>query len=134
LGTMVVVLVVVGGVAFAAVNYYCSPNDYTCQCPDPADYPSGVNCVGTNAQDIIVGNRNPNVGDTIYAMGGNEDNVNGSEGNDYLDGGAGDGDYVFGNLGNDTLSGGPGIDDVCDGGSGNDTRSPGDHGCEEFIQ
>jgi hemolysin type calcium-binding protein len=130
LATMVVMLVVAGGVAFAAVNYYYCPDAFTCRCPNPAN---GVVCVGTNdpnSQDNIVGHRNPYVGDKILARDG-PDNVNGSEGNDRLDGGSGDDDYVFGSWGNDYLIGGDGIRDVCEGGSGYDRRGP---GCEEFIQ
>jgi Ca2+-binding RTX toxin-like protein len=99
LGTMVVMLVVAGGVALAL------------QC-------GGGTCYGTNEGEAIAGTPDP---DEIYALGG-DDAINGYADNDYIDGGSGP-DYVVGEDDNDTLHGGADNDgDVVGiyGGYGND--------------
>jgi len=97
-GTMLVLLVVAAGVAFARVNCDTYGN---CNCT------AGVLCEGTNDRygDYIYGT---NSGDTIYAYGG-PDAIWGYGGNDYIVAGSG----------NDDIEGGPGYD-RCDGGSGED--------------
>jgi hypothetical protein len=133
LGAMLGILVVAGGVALAAANYYYCPDATTCNCP------KGVVCVGTPGEDRILGT---DYGDTIYAKGG-PDGVYPGGGDDYVDGGPQD-DYIEGDdpftSGNDTLLGGDHNDDIygdkgddkCYGGSGVDYLDPAT--CEERKQ
>jgi hypothetical protein len=92
LATMVVVLVVAGGVALAAIPSYCSDlgPDWSCNCPGETvcygtNIPEGEYIWGTDSSETIYG---LNGGDFIHAYGGN-DTVVGGAGADHLDGGEG---------------------------------------------
>jgi len=61
--------------------------------------------VGTNGNDILLGDTNDNV---IFGLGGN-DQINGDYGNDTLHGGDGN-DFLVGGHGDDLLDGGTGVD------------------------
>jgi Ca2+-binding RTX toxin-like protein len=119
LATMLVMLVVVGGVAFAL------------QCGEGT-------CFGTEAGEVIEGT---DTGETIIAFGGN-DEIRGNGGGDVIDGGEGN-DNISGDSagrpgGDDRLHGGPGDDyfaagegyDECYGESGTDTT---DGSCETWV-
>lgn len=96
-----------------------------------------------NASEVIVGNDNPNVGDRINGLGGNDtiwakagnDTINGGAGNDFIHGGAGDDvitdsegdDLIWGDEGGDWINAGAGLDQVF-GGDGNDTIYGGSQG------
>jgi len=111
LGAMLGILVVAGGVAFAANGEcYDSGHGWECQCPQ-----NGGTCTGTNIPEgeTIFGSH---YNDTIYAYAGDDD-IRGNWGDDTIYGGSGN-DYVEGNDGNN---------DRCYGGSGVDTRGD---GCE----
>jgi len=121
LATVVVLLVVVGGVAFAL----------TC---------TGGTCYGTNAAEDIYGSKQ---NDRIYAYAGG-DYINGRGGSDYIDGGSendtieGDGgsypqrnDILVGGSENDWLYGNGGNNDRCDGGAGFDRAH---RSCEFMIR
>jgi Ca2+-binding RTX toxin-like protein len=138
LGTMLVMLLVAAGVAFAAANYYyCSPNLLYCRCPE------GTVCVGTAERDDIYGT-DTEFGDKIFAKDG-DDNIHAEAGGDYVDAGPGD-DFIQGDAagglsgsGNDTLIGGDGVDEIygyggydeCYGGPGVDYLDP---SCEKRVQ
>ncbi len=108
---------------------------------------AGIVITGTAASDILTGQQNS--ADTLYGLDGNDqlyagyspnaigsflyggagrDDLAGSYGNDWLDGGTED-DTIYGAEGNDTLLGGAGNDslngyfgdDSIDGGTGNDS-------------
>lgn len=91
-----------------------------------------ANIIGTNGDDVLNGDTQPNPNDTIKGLGGDDelngllgdDILEGSNGNDTLDGGDGD-DFLDGGTGLDTLAGGLGNDRLA-GGSGADAMSGGD--------
>jgi Ca2+-binding RTX toxin-like protein len=112
LGAMLGILVVAGGVAFAA-NADCSDtgHGWECQCPTNGGTCTGINKAGEG--ETLFGSH---YNDTIYAYDGDDD--------------------IFGNFGDDTIKGGPGNDyiegdegnnDRCYGGRGTDTLG---YGCE----
>jgi hypothetical protein len=94
LATMVVMLLVAGGLAIGQPNYceYSSSTGWNCYCP------GGGYCYGTNVPegDYMWGT---NSSETIYGLKGD--------------------DVLHGYGGNDTVVGGPGADEV-DGGRGRD--------------
>ena len=89
---------------------------------------SGVNLVGTDADDVLNG---ADGFDAIAGGGGNDvitggagvDSLLGEDGDDSINGGA-DNDIINGGNGNDSLEGGDG-DDFIDGGGGSDTITGG---------
>jgi Ca2+-binding RTX toxin-like protein len=97
----------------------------------------GIQCVGTNKSDIIIGTEGDdeidggNGNDIIFGHAGN-DKIRGGNGNDTLDGGDGN-DELKGGNGTDVLTGGNDNDilegengfDVLIGGDGNDTLNGG---------
>jgi Ca2+-binding RTX toxin-like protein len=103
LSTMVVALLLAGGVALAA-NITCPP--------------TGGPCPGTEQNDRITGSL---LDDDIDALGG-RDVVSARSGDDTVDGGRGR-DDIFGGLGGDGLDGGGGPDDI-DGGPGTSAAIP----------
>jgi len=110
LATMVVMLVVVGGVALAREDCQYEATGWNCYCSP------GVFCEGTNNGEIVWGSDS---GDTIHAYGGN-DEIYAGYGND---------SRVVGGDGDDLISGGPG-NDRCDGGNGYDRA----RGCEFTVR
>lgn len=129
MATVVMLLVVVGGVAFARADCeWNSASGWNCSC-----HP-GQLCEGTNkpAGEYIWGTTSS---DTILAYAGN-DVINADPGP--LQGGSGDrvdagpgNDDIYGKLGNDlSLVGGDG-DDYIDGGDGNNDRCDGGNGYDE---
>ena len=114
LGTMLVALVVVSGVAGAAT---------TTQCPnDPRDI-GGRTCWGTEADDVLIGTDrrdeiNSGLGDDLVRGGPGPDHISSGdsdywEGEDENYGGAG-ADYIVGNLDSEKHFGGPGDDSFVD--------------------
>jgi hypothetical protein len=103
LSTMVVALLLAGGVALAA-NITCPP--------------TGGPCPGTEQNDLITGSQ---LDDDIDALGG-RDVVSARSGDDTVDGGRGR-DDIWGELGGDGLDGGGGPDDI-DGGPGTSAAIP----------
>jgi Ca2+-binding RTX toxin-like protein len=127
LGTMLVLLVGAGGVAFSLVQ--CDQDNY-CSCTP------GVLCEGTHDTrpayyDSITGTPS---GDKIFAYEG-DDEIYGYGSGDYIDAGPGNdtvvGDSLGTNGGNDTLIGGDG-DDYIAGGEGVD-QCYGGPGYDEFL-
>jgi hypothetical protein len=114
LATMVVMLVVVGGVALARADcQWSSSTGWNCFC-----HP-GVFCEGRNDpvdRDLIWGS---NSGDRIFAYAG-DDEIYAEYGSDR---------QVVGGDGDDLIDGGPGYD-RCDGGNGYDLAS----GCEFTVR
>jgi hypothetical protein len=98
LAAITVMLVVAGGVAFAAVAQCDTYGNCHCQ--------AGVLCQGTSQPQDLTGTTSA---DRIYGYGGN-DGLYGLDGNDYLNGESGE----------DNLDGGGGTDDVCNGGPDSD--------------
>ena len=114
LATLVVVLVVAGGVALARADCrWDSATGWNCYCGP------GVPCDTTNKQEIIYGSP---VGDTINAYGG-DDTIWGRDGNDIIVGGEG----------SELIDGGPDYD-RCDGGNGYDYATKGAAGCDKWVR
>ena len=119
------VLLIPGGLAFAAPNENASdnaknknPNSLLCNGKE-------ATIMGTNGNDVLNGVAG-NVADVIVGLNG-DDEINGGRGSDDLCGGNGSdtltggarADTLYGGNGADTLKGGPG-NDTLDGGNGAD--------------
>ena len=130
LATVAVLLVVVGGVAFAKADCrWDSATGWNCYCYQ------NVPCEGTNRPENIWGTTGS---DTIYGYAGNDwiegdnsgDRVDAGPGNDDIDGGYGNDLSLVGGDGDELIEGGPGNNDRCDGGNGRDLTS----GCEFTVR
>jgi Ca2+-binding RTX toxin-like protein len=114
LATMLVLLLVAGGVALAvATDCHDTGHGLYCDCP-----PSGGKCMGTNLGEGEVITGSPNF-DEIRALGGH-DEIYGQDGND----------IIYGDSGMDYIDGGFGNNDWCYGGTGADYEPD---GCEHWV-
>ena len=149
LGTMLVMLLVAGGVALAATIVGTSDSDELFGTPgndniyayEGEDWIHADNWKG-NGSDYINGGPGPDHIDSDYHQAARypgNDTVIGHKGNDIIDGGPGK-DNIYGSWNNDTIDGGPGEDkiyggdgsgDRCYGGDGHDYLDP---TCEVRVQ